>query len=319
MSEFETLLRTSYHFHSVSAKTSDFYSCISGENFWIRENLPISDSFIHSPAGGTFSSTASFQLRQDRIPYFLLLYVISGSGHCSCGTSSIQISEGMFLFFAPNTSWLFQSAETPFTFNLFFLQGDPLYSYAEMFFSSGRTFFSYSYPSSGSSLLLSRQSAILSMLSVSDRMTEFRLSSLFHLLLTQVLDDADTLDPHFPLSAHVAQMKSMFDTNYMDDLSLDILEQKLQISRYRLCRDFSKELQITPHQYLMQVRMKKARDLLSASKRTIHEVGSLVGISNTTHFINLFKKNTGTTPLQFRQNSMKVSSHYPLRPDVPQQ
>lgn len=41
--------------------------------------------------------------------------------------------------------------------------------------------------------------------------------------------------------------------------------------------------------------------LLLTTDLSVHEVGSQVGIENTNHFINLFKKDTGTTPLSFKQ------------------
>jgi len=49
------------------------------------------------------------------------------------------------------------------------------------------------------------------------------------------------------------------------------------------------------------VRINEAKHMLRFTNLTIHEIGSAVGIDNTTHFINLFKKNAGITPLQFRQ------------------
>ena len=44
--------------------------------------------------------------------------------------------------------------------------------------------------------------------------------------------------------------------------------------------------------------------ILTRLNDTIREVSAAVGIENTTHFINLFKKDAGITPLQFRQSSL---------------
>lgn len=61
---------------------------------------------------------------------------------------------------------------------------------------------------------------------------------------------------------------------------------------------------VPPIQYLNRVRLKAARTLLRTTTLTIREVSAAVGIENTTHFINLFKKDAGITPLQFRQSSL---------------
>lgn len=42
------------------------------------------------------------------------------------------------------------------------------------------------------------------------------------------------------------------------------------------------------------------KNLLESTNLRIHEVGSAVGIDNTTHFINLFKSLTGLTPQAYR-------------------
>ena len=57
----------------------------------------------------------------------------------------------------------------------------------------------------------------------------------------------------------------------------------------------------SPMHYLNSRRILIAKKLLLTTDLTIREVGSKVGIDNTNHFINLFKKDTGTTPLSFKQ------------------
>lgn len=56
-----------------------------------------------------------------------------------------------------------------------------------------------------------------------------------------------------------------------------------------------------PLQYLNEKRVDAAKELLLTTDYRIHEIGSIVGIDNTNHFIYLFKKFTGMTPLTFRR------------------
>lgn len=71
----------------------------------------------------------------------------------------------------------------------------------------------------------------------------------------------------------------------------------------RICREFSKYYGVSPIQYLNHRRMEAAKKLLLTTDETIHEIGSMVGIHNTNHFINLFKRETGATPLVFKQDA----------------
>ena len=90
---------------------------------------------------------------------------------------------------------------------------------------------------------------------------------------------------------------------YGENYSLDELENTYSVSKYRICREFSKYYGASPVQYLNHKRIEEAKKLLLTTNDTIHEIGSKVGIHNTNHFINLFKRETGATPLAFKQDA----------------
>ncbi len=96
-----------------------------------------------------------------------------------------------------------------------------------------------------------------------------------------------------------AEIHHLFDTQYGENYSLDELENTYSVSKYRICREFSKYYGASPVQYLNHKRIEEAKKLLLTTNDTIHEIGSKVGIHNTNHFINLFKRETGATPLAF--------------------
>ena len=47
-----------------------------------------------------------------------------------------------------------------------------------------------------------------------------------------------------------------------------------------------------------------AEHFLLTTDHKVHVIGAMVGIENTNHFITLFKKFTGTTPQEYRQNNL---------------
>ena len=118
---------------------------------------------------------------------------------------------------------------------------------------------------------------------------------------------------------YVVALKSAIDTDYPHEFSLEKYEFILKISKYRLCREFSRCYKISPLQYLNHVRLEHAKNLLLTTDLTVKEVGSSVGIHNTNHFINLFKRKTGHTPQVFRKetNHSIALLHYPYTPDAP--
>lgn len=61
---------------------------------------------------------------------------------------------------------------------------------------------------------------------------------------------------------------------------------------------------MTPVEYIQQKRIDKAKELLAHSGKPIAAISAEVGVPNTPYFITLFKKTTGQTPSEYRQNQL---------------
>lgn len=112
----------------------------------------------------------------------------------------------------------------------------------------------------------------------------------------------------FHTPTYLLDMKKTFDTAFDEPFSLDEAAQRYRVNKYRLCREFSAHYQTTPLQYLNQVRIERAKELLLTTDEKICDIGQLVGIENTNHFIRLFKEKTGVTPLTFRKETPILDS-----------
>ena len=112
------------------------------------------------------------------------------------------------------------------------------------------------------------------------------------------------------INKYLIEIKNDFDSNYQNHFSLDALEQKFHVSKYRICREFTIYYDLSPIQYLNRVRIKVAKEALIYTDKRINEVGSMIGFDNTNHFIRLFKQQTGVTPLIFRKQPPAYSSFH---------
>lgn len=106
---------------------------------------------------------------------------------------------------------------------------------------------------------------------------------------------------HIP--SYIADMHHRFTTAYQEPYSLDELALEYSINKFRLCREFAKYYEYTPIQYLNKIRIEKAKELLLSTDEKIVDIGQMVGIENTNHFIRLFKEKTGVTPLTYRRET----------------
>lgn len=99
----------------------------------------------------------------------------------------------------------------------------------------------------------------------------------------------------------ISAIQSYLDRNYPQSITLDELSKSFGISKYHMSREFKRYIGKSPNDYLIDIRLDHAKVLLVDSSRTIAEIGQLVGIPNTNHFLYLFKTREGITPSAFRK------------------
>ena len=90
------------------------------------------------------------------------------------------------------------------------------------------------------------------------------------------------------------------DERFAEPLDLAQLCRATHFSRYHFIRLFRSAFGLTPHQYLTQKRIEKAKELLAANELTVTEVCLAVGFQSLGSFSTLFQKHVGRSPQQFR-------------------
>ena len=91
------------------------------------------------------------------------------------------------------------------------------------------------------------------------------------------------------------------NTHLGENLSLLAIATKLDMSQYYFCRLFKRSTGLTPHQYLIQQRVERAKQLLKQPELTVTHIASKCGFANQSHLAKQFRQYTGVTPKQFRR------------------
>jgi AraC-like DNA-binding protein len=97
----------------------------------------------------------------------------------------------------------------------------------------------------------------------------------------------------------IASAKIYIDENYHEPIDLQEISEQAFLSRFHFHRLFTKIYRRTPHQYLTQKRLDKARNLLAENK-PVTEVCNEVGFESIGSFSVLFKKEIGFAPTYYR-------------------
>ncbi len=98
----------------------------------------------------------------------------------------------------------------------------------------------------------------------------------------------------------IEQIISEFYTSMQNPVIINELAKKFSISTNYLIREFKKSTGKTPAQYAIDMRIKKAEELLLFSNYTNAQISEFLGFSNYSYFSRLFKKHTGVTPNDYR-------------------
>ncbi len=105
------------------------------------------------------------------------------------------------------------------------------------------------------------------------------------------------------LDGIAAQVAQMIDEEYADqNLSPASIADRLNMSSAYLGRLFHESLQISISQYINQIRVEKAEELLRSTALPVENIAEKVGFSNPKYFYVVFKNVCGKTPLQYRKS-----------------
>ncbi|WP_332696041.1 response regulator transcription factor [Halalkalibacter lacteus] len=108
---------------------------------------------------------------------------------------------------------------------------------------------------------------------------------------------------HFKKEKNSLQMiEEYIRKNYQKDIKLQDIADRFFLSREYISRKFKQEFQETITDYVTNIRIKKAKDLLENPYLKIYEVAEAVGYQNDKYFIKVFKKIEGITPSEFRHS-----------------
>lgn len=93
--------------------------------------------------------------------------------------------------------------------------------------------------------------------------------------------------------------------NLAQDLSLELLAEKFMVSTYQLRKIFKDELGILPKDFIDDIKMRKAAELLTTTSLKIGSIAEQVGYFSIPSFTHAFKMSKGRTPGEYRQENSK--------------
>lgn len=96
------------------------------------------------------------------------------------------------------------------------------------------------------------------------------------------------------------QVQDYIEEHLAEEIVIEDMAALIPMSQFHFARAFKAATGESPHKYLTQRRIERAKVLLSVTKLPVVEVAYRVGFSNQSHFTAHFRKVTGVTPKDYR-------------------
>lgn len=106
-------------------------------------------------------------------------------------------------------------------------------------------------------------------------------------------------------------VKDYVEAHLHEKISLSTMAGQIRMSPYHFGRLFKQSTGLSPHQYLMEQRILKAKELLADHRLTIAEISQWSGFNSRAHFTTTFRKRVGKTPSEYRLKETEIAKYIP--------
>lgn len=102
----------------------------------------------------------------------------------------------------------------------------------------------------------------------------------------------------------VLKVLDFLNAHYEENITLDNLAERFFVSKATLIYNFKKYTHRSPIDFLLTVRITKAKQLLVSTKQSVNAISEACGFSSPNYFGLIFKKKEGISPLTYRKNQL---------------
>lgn len=242
--------------------------------------------------GATYQCDASYCVDRDFLDAFIYFFILEGGLHFQYREKKFTAQQNQAVLLDCKLSNYYY-ADEPVSFLWFHFSGASCQPMVDMLYLEQGALFS-----SVNALQSKEQAQTLLHMLAAPKMDELDASLRIYTLLCVLFPSQKTSIVSHPA---IADTILYMQQHYSQPLYLDNLSARVNFSMYHFSRLFKKETGISPHDYLLDIRIQKAKELLTSCYHSVETIGEMCGFNSTSHFIRAFSRSTGLTPSRFRK------------------
>ena len=127
------------------------------------------------------------------------------------------------------------------------------------------------------------------------------------IILVQLMRNASVsvtqASTRFPANRQCAAVRQYIDRHYKENLTLDILAEKVSINKFYMAHAFKREYGVSPINYLISCRIREGKQLLAETDLSLSQIATVLGFSSSSYFSQSFRNAEGISPTEYRKTN----------------
>ncbi|MFF2889994.1 helix-turn-helix domain-containing protein [Paenibacillus sp. NPDC057967] len=243
------------------------------------------------------------------LPAHAFLFSVRGSAQVQINDVRYTVSRCQLIHGSKGAVLRMAAYDVPFEYYLLYYKAEMARSYRqEIAFlteSSNRLLAPYCFVPHEPVSLLHKLDELLAIWNSDspDAFRQFQAKTLFHAWVCEMLRQmGEQSDSRYEPDL-VGQATRYIYAHYREPITLDSLAKALNYSVPYITKQFKRQTGKSPIDFLIGVRIEKAKELLRRTDTSVQEIAEGVGYADLSYFAKTFKKHTGQTPLQYKENA----------------
>lgn len=258
-------------------------------------------NLIHLQEIGRLQAQQPHSSRRENLASYLFFLVSSGSGVLQYQGVTRELHQGDCVFLDCRSPYLHRSSEDLWSLQWIHFYGPNMSGiYQKYLERGGRPVFTPDSLDPYNTLI----EETYRLADSSDYLKDMKIYEKLIGLLTLLMEESWNPGERRKGSAKgqsLQHIKDYLDQHYQEKVLLDDLAEQFYINKYYLTRIFREQFGITISNYLLQVRITHAKQLLRFSDLSVEAAGRECGIPDANYFSRIFRKIEGCSPGEYRK------------------
>jgi len=248
---------------------------------------------------GVFHTYPPYYTERNGLDMYLLVYTIEGTGYLQYEDKQYTLKKGNIFFIHCDTYQKYWSSENDrWDFIWVHTNGKMVESYYHLLQEQEGYVLKIQSPHFIERMLYS----LIPLLNQQSFYYEIAISQTIQHILAELLKQTFLEPSNIPnMPEYIRELQKILSTEYEQKLTLDMLSKRVAVNKFQMSKQFKQYVGFSPNEFLILQRMNAAKHRLRMDLDSVTDISKSVGIEDISHFIGLFKKREGITPLAYRQ------------------